>query len=145
MIGRVELSESTWQQPWPAGIDPGRLSVLRRVVHRVQALGDTRLPVAVAGRTGDGTETRGPGLAWLLGDAGRVVLRASLGDFKRPWAERHLYDRASGEGYYRDAFDLDAIRDHLLAPAQVTGTGLVALCSIDPITQIDHSGTRVRL
>jgi uridine kinase len=145
MAGRVELSQSTWQQPWPAGIDPRRLSVLHRVVDRVQALGNARLCVAVDGRTAAGKTTLGHELASLLADAGRVVLRASLDDFKRPWAERHRYDRVSGEGYYRNAFDLDAIRDLLLAPAQPTGTGLVALCSIDPITQIAHSGTRVRL
>lgn len=119
--------------------------MLHRVVARVQALSDRRVRVAVDGRTAAGKTTLGHELASLLVDAGRVVLRASLDDFKRPWAERHRYDRVSGEGYYRNAFDLDAIRALLLAPALPTGTGLVALCSIDPITQIDHSGTRVMM
>jgi uridine kinase len=145
MVGRVELSESTWQQPWPERIDPGRLPMLNRVVDRVHDLGLNRLRVAVDGRTAAGKTTLGHELASLLADAGRVVLRASLDDFKRPWAERRDYDRVSGQGYYRNAFDLGAIRDLLLAPALPTGTGLVALCSIDPITQIDHSGTRVEL
>ena len=145
MHERVKLSSSTWQQPWPAWIDPGRLPVLNRVVDRVLDLGDTRVCVAVDGRTGAGKTTFGHELALLVADAGRDVLRASLDDFKRPWAERHRYDRVSAEGYYRNAFDLAAIHDILLAPAQPTGSGLVALCSIDPITQIDHSGTRVRL
>jgi uridine kinase len=53
-------------------------------------------------------------------------LRASLDDFKRPWRERHRYDRESGEGYYRNAFDYDAVRRLLLKPAD-----RVALCSRD--------------
>ena len=69
----------------------------------------------------------------------------SLDDFKRPWAEAHLYDRMSGEGYYRNAFDLEAIRNLLLEPADPVGSGLVALCSIDPITQVNHSHTRVTM
>ncbi len=74
-----------------------------------------------------------------LAEGGRPTFRASLDDFKRPWSEAHLYDRTSGEGYYRNAFDLDAIRRLLLEPAAPDGHGAVALCSIDPLTQIDHS------
>jgi uridine kinase len=67
------------------------------------------------------------------------VFRASLDDFKRPWSEAHLYDRVSGEGYYRNAFDYEAVRRLLLDPSGPTGDGLVALCSVDPLTQINHS------
>lgn len=70
-------------------------------------------------------------------------MRASLDDFKRPWKESHLYDRMSGEGYYRNAFDNEATRRLLLDPAAPDGTGRVALCSIDPLTQVDHSRTLV--
>lgn len=97
--------------------------------------------MAIDGRTAAGKTTLGHELAACLIDAGRAVFRASLDDFKRPWAEAHRYDRTSGEGYYRNAFDLDAARTLLLEPAAVTGSGQVALCSIDPITQIDHSAT----
>lgn len=114
---------------------------------RILALGDRRLRVAVDGRTAAGKTTLGHELARSLAESGRVVLRASLDDFKRPWAEagRLGYDRTSGEGYYRNAFDLGAIRDLLLAPARPAGSGRVALCSIDPITQIDHSAEQVTL
>ena len=47
----------------------------------------------------------------------------------------------SGAGYYRNAFDTDAIRTLLLAPGGPDGDGAVALCSIDPLTQIDHSAS----
>lgn len=145
MRARVELSESTWRQPWPPTITAERSPLLGHIADRIQALGDRRALVAVDGRTAAGKTTLGHELAWLLSDAGRVVLRASLDDFKRPWAEAHRYNRVSGEGYYRNAFDLEAIRDLLLEPAHPTGTGLAALCSIDPITQINHSDTRVAM
>jgi uridine kinase len=74
-----------------------------------------------------------------------VALRASLDDFKRPWSERHRYDRLSGEGYYRNAFDTEAARRLLLGPAAPEGSGRVVLCSIDPLTQVDHSGTAVEM
>ncbi len=73
----------------------------------------------------------------------RQVLRASLDDFKRPWSEAHRYDRLSGAGYFRNAFDYERIEQLLLAPAAAGGTGNVALCSIDPLTQVDHSESTV--
>lgn len=97
------------------------------------------------GRTAAGKTTFGHELATLLADMGRVVLRSSLDDFKRPWSERHLYDRTSGEGYYRNAYHFEAMRTLLLEPAGPNGSGLVALCSIDPLTQGDHSQERVMM
>jgi uridine kinase len=119
--------------------------MLRALVYRIRALGDRRVRVAIDGRTAAGKTTLGHELAGLLASAGRVVLRASLDDFKRPWSDADRYDRMSGEGYYRNAFDLDAIHRLLVGPADPDGTGLVALCSIDPLTQINHSATRVAM
>lgn len=112
--------------------------MLDRVADRLGRLRG-RVRLAVDGLTAAGKTSFGHELAVVLADRGRVVLRASLDDFKRPWSESHLYDRVSGEGYYRNAFDLDAIHRLLLEPARPDGSGAVALCSIDPITQIDHS------
>jgi uridine kinase len=103
MSGRVEVSLSTWRQPAPKILSPKRIMVLRDIAARVEAMGSRRVRVAVDGRTAAGKTTLGHELATLLADTGRVVLRASLDDFKRPWAEGHLYDRVSGEGYYRNA------------------------------------------
>jgi uridine kinase len=145
MAGRVELSPSTWQQPWPPVVDPKRSDVVGRIADRIQQLGDRRARVAVDGRTAGGKTMLAHELALYLSDAGRVVLRASLDDFKRPWAESRRYDRVTGDGYYRNAFDLEAIHELLLEPSATSGTGLVALCSVDPLTQIDHSATRVTM
>jgi uridine kinase len=135
----VVLSVSTWLQPVPADAGPDRAAMLNRVVDSIDALGDHRLRVAIDGFTAAGKTSLGHELAHCIAGRGRRVLRASLDDFKRPWRDRHLYDRESGEGYYRNAFDAEAARRLLLDPAAPGGDGVVALCSIDPITQVDHS------
>ena len=126
----------------PPTPSPARARVLDRLVEMIDALGARRLRVAIDGLTAAGKTSLGHELARGLADRGRPVLRASLDDFKRPWSERHLYDRLSGEGYYRNAFDREAACTLLLEPADPAADGIVALCSIDPITQIDHAAVK---
>ena len=133
------MSVSTWRQPVPAEAGPERAAVLDVVADLIDGLGDRRSRVAIDGYTAAGKTSLGHELPHRLARRGRRVLRASLDDFKRPWRDRHRYDRASGEGYYRNAFDAEAARRLLLEPAAPGGDGVVALCSIDPITQVDHS------
>jgi len=116
-----------------------RSAVLDELVEMIDGRGDHRLRVAVDGLTAAGKTSLGHELARGLSGRGRPVFRASLDDFKRPWSERHLYDRESGEGYYRNAFDRDAACRLLLDPSAPTAEGIVALCSIDPLTQMDRS------
>jgi uridine kinase len=94
----------------------------------------------VDGLTGAGKTSFGHELAAALRGIDRPTLRASLDDFKHPWrhAREHGYDRVSGEGYYRNAYDFRSARDLLLGPAGPLGTGLVALCAFDPLTGEDH-------
>ena len=99
-----------------------------------------RVRVGVDGRTAAGKTTFADELAQWIAGLRRPVLRATLDDFKRPWRDRHLYDRESGEGYYRNAFDYPTLTRLLLDPAAPGGSGSCALCSIDPLTQVDHSG-----
>ena len=135
----TEFSVSTWQQPMPPAPSPERARILDRLAEMIDTLGDHRLRVAIDGLTAAGKTSLGHELAHALSRRGRPVLRASLDDFKRPWAERHRYDRVSGEGYYRNAFDREAACRLLLDPSDPDADGIVALCSIDPLTQIDHS------
>jgi uridine kinase len=116
--------------------------VLDRLVEMIDSLGNHRLRVAIDGLTAAGKTSFGHELARGLSRRGRPVSRASLDDFKRPWNERHLYDRESGEGYYRNAFDGEAACRLLLDPSDPAADGVVALCSIDPLTQIDHSAVK---
>ncbi len=102
-------------------------------------LGDHRLRVAIDGRTAAGKTSFGHELAQHLDVAGRSVLRATLDDFKKPWTDRDRYDRTSGAGYYRNAYDYDTLRRLLLEPHRSPVGTSVALCSIDPLTQQDHT------
>lgn len=119
--------------------------MLDHIAQRLLEFGPRRVRVGIDGFTAAGKTSLGHEIAGRVADTGRVVMRASLDDFKRPWKEAHLYDRLSGEGYYRNAFDSEATRRLLLDPAAPNGSGCVALCSIDPITQVDHSATLVDL
>ena len=141
--GDLVFSSSTWQQPMPPQPSPARRDVVAYVVESIDALGSTRLRVAIDGLTAAGKTSFGHEIARGIADLGRQALRASLDDFKRAWRDAHLYDRTSGEGYYRNAFDYDAARRLLLEPVGPQGPGIVALCSIDPITQIDHAAVVV--
>ena len=140
-VGRVVRSRSTWQAATPPDPTPERAAVLDALAAWVLAAGSGRLRVAVSGRTAAGKSTLADELAERLAARGRTALRASLDDFQRPWRDRHLHDRLSGEGYYRNASDLDLVRRLLLDPAGPEGSGQVVLCSIDPLTQVDHSTT----
>jgi uridine kinase len=143
MAGGVVFSDSTWQQPTPSATTDARASVLSAVAHRTTAQLPGRVLIGIDGRTGAGKTTFGHELAQVLAAQGLTVLRASLDDFKQPWADRHLYDRGSGEGYFRNAFDYDALARLLLEPFRERSPDGVPLCAIDPITQVDHSATRV--
>jgi uridine kinase len=135
----VLMSVSTWQQPMPVHTSPTRSTLLAAIVDCLPARGAGRLRVGIDGVTAAGKTTFGHELARVIADRGRPVLRVGLDDFKRPWPERHRYDRESGEGYYRNAFDYDAVRRLLLEPAAPNGSGQCVLCSIDPLTQIRYT------
>ncbi|MFC7479390.1 uridine kinase [Luedemannella flava] len=134
----MRWSVSTWRQGVPAAASDARGTVLDRVAARVVARSAGRVRVGIDGLTAAGKTSFGHELALRVSALGRPVLRASLDDFKRPWAERHLYDRMSGEGYYRNAFDYDAVVRLLLEPAGPSGSGACVLCAIDPLTQRGH-------
>jgi len=137
--GAIHTSVSTWRQPTPTCASAQRRALIDDVTADLLTRGGGRLRVAVDGLTAAGKTSFGHELAEAVSGTGRPVLRASLDDFKRPWAERHRYDRESGVGYYRNAFDYDALSRLLLEPFAAAGSGGCALCSIDPLTQVDHS------
>ncbi|MCI4065199.1 uridine kinase [Micromonospora sp. R77] len=139
MEAPVHRSVSTWQQPLPPAGSPARRALIDLLAARVLALSPGRLRVGIDGFAAAGKTSLGHELAARIAAAGRPVLRASLDDFKRPWRDRHLYDRLSGPGYYRNAADLPAIRDLLLGPAGPTGSGRCVLCLRDPLTQREHT------
>ncbi|MCC9307616.1 uridine kinase [Kitasatospora sp. RB6PN24] len=141
----VHHSVSTWQQPCPPTTSHERTALVERIAKRILALGQGRLMVGIDGFTAAGKTSFGHELAEWISTAGRPVLRATLDDFKKPWKDRHLYDRESGEGYYRNAYDYDAVKRLLLGPCRSPEATSCVLCSIDPLTQKDHSSDRTSL
>ncbi|WP_405929173.1 uridine kinase [Streptomyces griseus] len=135
----VRHSPSTWQQPCPAPASAERDALTEALAERVRALGPGRLLVGIDGFTAAGKTSFGHELAARIAESGRPVLRATLDDFKNPWKDRHLYDRESGEGYYRNAYDYEAAKRLLLDPARTPAATSCALCSIDPLTQRNHA------
>ncbi|MFJ6569696.1 uridine kinase [Streptomyces sp. NPDC091292] len=135
----VTYSDSTWQQPCPEPASPERAALVAHIAQRITTLGEGRLLVGIDGFTAAGKTSFGHEVARSISEAGRPVLRATLDDFKNPWKDRHLYDRESGEGYYRNAYDYDAAKRLLLDPCRSRGEASCSLCSIDPLTQVDHS------
>jgi uridine kinase len=139
---RVQAYESvsSWRQPHPAPASPVRTQLLNDIATRITGLSTTRLRVAIDGFTAAGKTSFGHELAAAVRARGRPTLRACLDDFKHPWrdARERGYDRVSGAGYYRNAYDFDAIRDLLLDPAGPPGSGRVVLCAHDPLTGEDH-------
>lgn len=117
--------------------------MVERIAARVLALAPTRLRVAIDGPTASGKTSLGHEIAERI--CGRTSGAArEPGRIQRPWREAHLYDRTSGEGYYRNAFDYAAVTTLLLKPCGPEGSGRCALCGIDPLTQRDHSSVVVR-
>jgi uridine kinase len=133
-------SVSTWRQPVPAPASAARTGLITGVAARVAAAGPGRLRVAVDGRTCAGKTSFGHELAAALRQIGRPTARASLDDFKNPWREARErgYDRLSGEGYYRNAYDFASARELLLGPAAPDGSGRLVLCAHDPLTGEDR-------
>jgi len=133
-------SVSTWRQPVPLAASAQRSALIAGLAERIDRLSPGRLRVAVDGYTAAGKTSFGHELAAALRELGRPTLRASFDDFKNTWAEaRRLgYDRVSGEGYYRNAYDFRSARELLLGPAGADGTGQVVLCAHDPLTGEDH-------
>ncbi|MEU2157700.1 uridine kinase [Streptomyces sp. NPDC019396] len=135
----VYHSASSWRQPCPPAASAERSTLVERTAERILALDHGRLLVGIDGFTAAGKTSFGHELAEWISAAGRPVLRATLDDFKKPWKDRHLYDRESGEGYYRNAYDYEAVKSLLLDPCRSPEATSCVLCSIDPLTQRDHS------
>ena len=144
--GAAFESVSTWRQPEPAPVSEVRTAVVGEVADRIDRLSPLRLRVAIDGLTAAGKTSFGHELAAALRSRGRPTLRASLDDFKNPWREARErgYDRITGEGYYRNAYDFDSARNLLLKPAGLNGAGSVVLCAHDPLTGADHRDVTVK-
>jgi uridine kinase len=133
-------SISTWRQPMPDRTSRQRRRLLDDLASEIADLSAGWVRVAIDGRTAAGKTSFGHELAAALRDLRRPSLRASLDDFKYPWedSDRRGYDRTSGEGYLRNPWDFESVRQLLLEPLGPGGSGRVVLCAHDPLTGVDH-------
>ncbi|QUH00291.1 uridine kinase [Saccharopolyspora erythraea] len=139
-------SVSTWRQPEPAPASDARTALVGEIAGAVSRLSPGRLRVAIDGFTASGKTSFGHELGAALRGLSRPTLRATMDDFKNPWREAHeqVYDRVSGPGYYRNAYDFTSARELLLEPAGPEGSGEIVLCAHDPLTGEDHRDEVVR-
>ncbi len=116
-----------------------RQAVLRSVAERIL---ETRshgiLRVAVDGVDGAGKTTFADELAPLLEPSGRDIIRASVDGFHRPRRVRYRLGRGSPEGFYRDSYDYDALKQNLLDPLSPGGSGCyrTAVYNVDAETPV---------
>src|SRR3712207_671524 len=94
-----------------------------------------RLPhptrVSIDGIDAAGKTTLANELVPSLEPRGRSVIRASIDGFPRPRAERYVRGPESPEGYYRDSFDYNALRDAPLTPLGPGGNRVYRTASFD--------------
>lgn len=95
-----------------------RRQVLDELADRILALRlDHPTRVGIDGHSAAGKTTLADELATVLrGKTARTVLRVTIDHFKRHVDLRTRYPPGSPENYYYEMFDVDAIRDLLLAP-----------------------------
>lgn len=75
--------------------------------------------IAVDGVDGAGKTMFADALAHRLEKADFTVVRTGIDSFHNPRAVRYARGKDSPEGFYRDSYDLDALRTALLYPARI--------------------------
>ena len=93
--------------------------------------GSNRLRVAMDGRTASGKTTLANEIAAHLLQSGRTVIHTSIDGFHNPRSVRYAQGRRSAKGYYEDARDLTAIREHLLDPLGPNESGVYVTQTFD--------------
>jgi len=109
-----------------------RDDVFALIAQRIVSQESRRAPlVAVDGVDGAGKTTFADGLAAFLDRVGRATVRVSIDDFHRPRADRYRRGRDSAEGFYRDSFDLEALRAAVVDPLRPGGDGSITPAVFD--------------
>lgn len=108
-------------------------ALLARLAARIAAQAPGRfLRVGVDGVDGVGKTTFADRLGAAVAGLGRPVARASADGFLNPRAIRYRLGRGSPEGFYRDTYDLAALRRHLLDAFAPDGVGRFRATVFDP-------------
>jgi len=124
------------------------VSDVERIVSETPVLGRPVL-LAVDGVDGSGKTTFAGDLADAYQREGWPVQVVHLDDYLNPRATRYRLGRDSPEGYFRDTYDLDAFRQHIIDPLGRDGNRTIlprwfdyrqnAPAKTDPITVIERA------
>ena len=99
-----------------------RSELLNLIADRViREHGDEPFIVAIDGVDAAGKSILAGALAEELRDRGILVSEASVDGYHNPRAVRMVRGRDSPEGFYRDSFNLESLREHLLDPFRAGG------------------------
>jgi uridine kinase len=90
--------------------------------------------IAIDGVDAAGKTTLARELTSAVETLGRPVVCIGIDDFHHPARIRHRRGPASGEGYYRDAFDLERFRSYVLTPATMQDTPRLRTACHDLVT-----------
>src|ERR1700733_6322330 len=107
-----------WHGAGPGLSCRAMLSARETVIAEVAALvcaTDVGHPVrtAVDGVTASGKSTFAAELAVAVSARGRPAIHLTMDGFHHPRARRHRQGRMSAGGYYHDAYDFDALAEHV--------------------------------
>lgn len=80
------------------------------------------LRVAIDGITASGKTTLGNELNSAIAERGRAVIRIRMDDFHHRREHRYRQGKDSARGYYEDAYDFDALDQHVLRPLGPSGS-----------------------
>lgn len=105
---------------------------MERVVEDIVARSQHgRVRVGVDGMCGSGKTTTAAVLTRALLDRGIEAVHISSDGFHMPRAVRYRAGRTSARGYYRDTYDLEALRADVLEPLAPGGSGRYAPAVFD--------------
>lgn len=97
-----------------------RIKLFNSLAQRIATLmGPGLTTVAVDGVDGAGKTMFADTLAARLESDGLIVVRSGIDHFHNPRAVRYARGKDSPEGFFRDSFDYDALREALLFPARI--------------------------
>lgn len=120
-MNRVQQTTALYHQAVPSPtLRPALLETVARRLLRQTA--QPVLKVAVDGVDGAGKTTFADELAGVLRAHSTTVIRASIDGFHHPREVRYRLGRTSPEGFYRDSYNLDALKRELLEPLSPGGS-----------------------
>ena len=96
--------------------------------------------VAIDGVDAAGKTTLANEIAAVLNTSSRQIIRASIDGFHNPKHIRRRDDTA--DGYFRNSFNYQALRDHLLAPLGPNGSRLFRCATFDFRTDAEVDSER---